>query len=391
MLLLPHDRRTDKPRHFRELDRSFGMASRQRADRTSGYWWRDPGRLRPNTRRPPRPPLALLPWLFALAGLVLAFVWGGLPALVIATLLSIMEVSLSFDNAVVNAAVLRHMPPKWQKRFLTWGILIAVFGMRLVFPVLIVALAAGLGIVEVTRMALTNPEVYKHHLHEAHVTIAAFGGMFLLLVFLDFVFDEAKEVHWLVWVERRLSAIGRLQAVAVGTALAALLIAHLFVPDEKQLTAMVAGVVGVVTYVAVKGLSGLAGTAEEAAGAAVRSGAAGFLYLEVLDASFSLDGVIGAFAMTSDVVIIMIGLAIGALFVRTLTVQLVRKGTLEQYRYLEHGAHWGIGALAVIMLVSMRVPVPELVTGLVGVSLIGLSVLSSIAYRRRERRAAGPA
>jgi uncharacterized protein len=301
-----------------------------------------------------------------------------------------MEVSLSFDNAVVNAAVLRHMPPKWQKRFLTWGILIAVFGMRLVFPVVIVAVAAGLGFVEVTRMALTDPAEYASHLKAAHVTIAAFGGMFLLLVFLDFVFDEAKEVHWLVGIERRLSAIGRLQAVAVGTALGVLLVAHLFLPEEERLTAMVAGVVGVVTYVGVKGLSGLAGTSEEAAGAAVRSGAAGFMYLEVLDASFSLDGVIGAFAMTTDVVIIMIGLAIGALFVRTLTVQMVRKGTLEEYRYLEHGAHWGIGALAVIMLVSMRVEVPELVTGLIGVSLIGLSLLSSIAYRRRHRRAADP-
>lgn len=323
-------------------------------------------------------------WIIAAIALALAFVWGGWRALLIATLLSVMEVSLSFDNAVVNATVLRRMSPVWQRRFLTWGILIAVFGMRLVFPVVIVAVAAGLGVVEVTRMALTEPVEYARHLKEAHIPIAAFGGIFLLLVFLDFVFDEAKDVHWLVWIERRLSAIGRLEAVAVGVALGALLVAQFFLPEHERLTAMVAGVTGAITFVVVKGLAGVAGGADLADGAVARSGAAAFLYLEVLDASFSLDGVIGAFAMTTDVVVIMIGLAIGALFVRTLTVQMVERGTLENYRYLEHGAHWGIGALAVIMIVSMRVEVPELVTGLIGVSLIGLSLLSSIAYRRRH-------
>lgn len=326
-----------------------------------------------------------LPWLVAAGGLAAAFVWGGPTALLVAALLSVMEVSLSFDNAVVNAAVLRRMDPKWQRRFLTWGILIAVFGMRLVFPVLIVAAAAGLGVIEVAHMAAADPARYAAHLKGAHTGIAAFGGLFLLLVFLDFVCDQTKDVHWLGWVERRLAAVGRLEAVAVAVALVVLLLAQLALPEHERLTAMLAGVAGVATFVAVKGFAGLAGDADAAVGVATRSGAAGFVYLEVLDASFSLDGVIGAFAITTDIAVIGIGLAIGAMFVRSMTVYLVRKGTLEEYRYLEHGAHWGIGALAVIMLVSLRVDVPEVVTGLVGVSLIGLSLLSSIRYRRRAR------
>lgn len=326
--------------------------------------------------------MAALPWFLTAAGLVGAFFWGGWTALVVAALLTVMEVSLSFDNAVVNAAVLRRMSPVWQRRFLTWGILIAVFGMRLIFPVVIVAVAAGLGLVEVAVMAVTDPEGYGRHLAEAHVGIAAFGGMFLLMVFLHFVCNEAKDVHWLGWIERRLARAGRLEAVEVAVALAALLGTQALLPAADRLTAMVAGVAGVAIFVAVKGLAGLAGEAESA-GIAARSGAAGFLYLEVLDASFSLDGVIGAFAMTTDVVVIMIGLAIGAMFVRTLTVRLVRKGTLEAFVYLEHGAHWGIGALGVIMLISMRVHVPEIVTGLVGVSLIGWALLSSVRHRRR--------
>lgn len=325
-----------------------------------------------------------LPWIVAALGLAGAFAWGGLPALVIAALLTVMEVSLSFDNAVVNAAVLRRMDPAWQRRFLTWGILIAVFGMRLVFPVVIVAAAAGLEVTEVARLAVTDPAAYAAHLKASHVGIAAFGGMFLLMVFLHFVFDEAKDVHWLGWVERRLAAIGRLEAVGVALALGVLLAAHRAAPEAERLTAMVAGVSGVACFVAVRGLAGLAGEAD-AARIAARSGAAGFLYLEVLDASFSLDGVVGAFAVTTDVVVILIGLAVGALFVRTLTVHLVRRGTLDEYVYLEHGAHWGIGALGAIMLLSMRVEVPEVITGLVGVSLIGLSLLSSVRHRRRGR------
>src|SRR6202044_2370603 len=92
-----------------------------------------------------------------------------------------------------------------------------------------------------------------------------------------------------------------------------------------------------------------------------------FLYIEVLDASFSFDGVVGAFAITSDPILIAIGLGIGAMFIRSLTVFLVRKGTLNDYVYLEHGALWAIGALAVLLFLTMKWDVPEVVTGLIGV------------------------
>ncbi len=108
-----------------------------------------------------------------------------------------------------------------------------------------------------------------------------------------------------------------------------------------------------------------------------------FLYLEVLDASFSFDGVIGAFAITSDPIIIALGLGlIGAMFVRSLTVYLVRQGTLSEYVYLEHGAHWAIGALAVILMVSIGVHISEFITGLLGVAFIGAAFLTSIRRNR---------
>jgi len=303
--------------------------------------------------------------------------------LLLITLLCIMEISLSFDNAVVNASVLQKMPPHWQRIFLTWGILIAVFGMRLVFPVVIVSVATGLSLLEVGTLAISDGAAYGAHLHQAHIPIAAFGGMFLLMVFLHFVCDVTKEVHWIGPIEQKLTLMGKMEAVEIFAAMAILLTVQAWLPEEARYVAILSGLIGIGIYVAVKGIMGLVSI--DGVNIA-RAGFMGFVYLEILDASFSLDGVIGAFAMSHDIVVIMIGLGIGALCIRSLTVYLVRQGTLKEFIYLEHGAHWGIGALAVIMLVSMVTPVSEIITGLVGVSFIGLSLVSSVRYRMLKQK-----
>ncbi len=332
--------------------------------------------------------------LVTLIGLVLAYLWGQTEGLIIAALLMLMEISLSFDNAVVNATVLKGMSPKWQKRFLTWGILIAVFGMRLVFPLVIVALATGLGVVEVTQMAFNDPDSYSRHVLDSHIAIAAFGGMFLLMVFLHFILDETRDLFWIGIIERKLARLGKLESASIMIALTILLGMQGLLDEDERLTCVVSGVIGVVLYVLVNSMTALCSANSEEEDRALSkhvpktmaySGFMGFMYLQLLDASFSLDGVIGAFAMSKDVVIIMLGLGIGAMFVRSLTVYLVKKGTLDEYVYLEHGAHYGIAALAVIMLVSMVHEVPEVVTGLVGLTFIGLSLLSSIRYKRRRK------
>jgi hypothetical protein len=236
-------------------------------------------------------------------------------------------------------------------------------------------------------MALHEPQTYAHHLQNAHVQIAAFGGMFLLMVFFSFLFDEAKEVHWLGLLEAKLASFGKLDSIEVVFALIILLITDHFLPEAIRLEAVISGVAGVILFVLVDSLSALFEDEEqgdELADVLKKGSIMSFLYLEVLDASFSFDGVIGAFAITQDVVIIMLGLAIGAMFVRSLTVFLVRQGTLDEYIYLEHGAHYAIGTLAAIMLISMTHEIPEVVTGLVGAVLIGLSVYSSILYKKKS-------
>ena len=301
--------------------------------------------------------------------------------------LSILEVSLSFDNAVVNAAVLQEMDEVWQRRFLTWGMVIAVFGMRIVFPLAIVAIAAGLGPVEALNLSLNDPARYEAIVSSAHVGIAGFGGAFLAMVGLSFFFDGEKDVHWIGWIERKLSLVSNIKAAEIALLLLIIYFISTMLPAADALTFMVAGTLGLVCFIAVEAISTILEMRDEAMklnGVVVRSGLGGFLYLNVLDASFSFDGVIGAFALSNNMVVIALGLSIGAMFVRSMTIHLVKQGTLAQYRYLEHGAFWAIIALGGIMLLSAKFHIPETITGLIGAILIGVSLWWSVRHNRRN-------
>lgn len=307
-------------------------------------------------------------------------------ALWLVVVLSVLEISLSFDNAVVNAGVLKDMSVFWQKMFLTIGILIAVFGMRLVFPIVIVAVSADIGTLETIDMALNDSSRYSSVLNSVYPVISAFGGMFLLLVFLNFMFDHEKETHWLGFMEERLTKIAKFDEISVLIALVVVFSTRWWVPEADQFRVFVAGIAGILLYLMVDAVGSLfeeESTGDAAVATIKRAGFASFLYLEVLDASFSFDGVIGAFAITRDVVIIMLGLAVGAMYVRSMTVYLVNRGTLSQFIYLEHGAHYAIGVLALIMIVGTVAHVPEVITGLIGVGFIAASIFSSVRYNKR--------
>lgn len=323
----------------------------------------------------------------AVVGLVGAYFYGGLAGVAIAMILSLMEVSLSFDNAIMNATVLKDMDPKWQQRFLTWGILIAVLGMRLLFPLVLVSFVTDLNLWEVLKLALEDPQEYSQHLLSGHESISAFGGMFLLMVFLTFILDHKRDVHWLGELERKIGQVGNLESIQVILGLIILMFIQHFVEQDHRITVLVSGIAGLSTYVIIYSLSKLMNqhfVESKVDGQIIRSGFMSFVYLEILDASFSFDGVIGAFAITKDIVIIMIGLGIGAFFVRSLTVLLVQKRTLQNYIYLEHGAHYALGALALMMLLGIFYTVPEVVIGSVGFVLIALSYYSSVLSNRKK-------
>ena len=278
----------------------------------------------------------------------------------------------------------------WHKRFLTWGIAIAVFGMRFLFPLLVVSIFAHKKMLNVLDMALNNSEQYAYYLQETHASISAFGGMFLLMLFLHYFFDSKKTVHWLKPLENWLSHLDDIKGIEIIIGICILLLLHSFVPQEIYFGVLKSGLMGIVVFLTIDGLSKYlekreSKTLANCAAKVGCTGFVGFMYLELIDASFSLDGVLGAFALSDDIVIISIGLAIGAMFVRSLTILLVEKKTLAQFLYLEHGAHWAIGALAVIMLISTKIEVPETVTGLIGLFFIVFSLISSILHNKLNK------
>ena len=322
-------------------------------------------------------------FIFTAIALVLGYMLGGFQGVAIVAILGVLETSLSFDNAVVNASVLKNWDETWRKRFLVWGMPVAVFGMRLVFPLAIVALTAHLSPFDALKLAITDPSQYETILKSVHHEVAAFGGVFLLMVFFDFFLQEEKDNHWIPFIEAPLAKVGKL-GVEAGIALIVVMITSTFIGAEEQAAFVAAGVWGLVTYIAANAVGTLAG-GDDMADNIIKQGIGGFAYLELLDASFSFDGVIAAFALTNNIFVMMIGLSIGAMFVRSMTLHLVDKGTLNEYRYLEHGAFWAIGALAAIMFIGAAgFEVPEVVTGLIGAAAIGTALWSSIKANRNE-------
>lgn len=308
---------------------------------------------------------------------------GAFSTMFLTLVLGVLEVALSFDNAVVNATVLQKMTPTWRHRFVTWGILIAVFGMRIVFPVAIVSILGQLTPWDAIVLATTKPAEYAEIMLSSQVSLAGFGGAFLLMVALRYFFDKEKVVHWLYMIERPMVILGRIQAIELALALTLFYVLSLFMATpEAQMSLLASSIIGLVTYVLVDGLSDFLEMPESTQQDLEKASAAMFLYLEILDASFSFDGVIGAFALTNNIYIIAAGLGIGAMFVRSMTIMLVEKETLNEFAYLEHGAFYAIGALAIVMLLDLFVHVPEVVTGLIGALIIGLSIVSSIRHNR---------
>jgi hypothetical protein len=303
-------------------------------------------------------------------GLIASFYLGGLAAVYITFLLIVLEISLSFDNAVVNAKVLETLDPIWQKRFIVFGMPIAVFGMRLLFPLAIVSIVTGMGLAETLQVAINEPSRYEGILKSTETTIFAFGGAFLLMVFLDFFFEE-RDIKWVKFVEGS-KIVEKFSGVANIELITAIIVGITLGHVTQDFGVVLAFMYGVL-------LHSLLGMLDHFLSSdTVKSGLAGFIYLEVLDASFSFDGVIGSFALTSNIFIIMIGLGVGAMFVRSITLYFVEHKILSQFQYLEHGAHYAIGILAMIMLMKITMEVGEVVTGTIGVGLISVALLHSI-------------
>lgn len=319
----------------------------------------------------------------------LGYIYGtlGLHAFFLTFVLMLVEITFSFDNAIINARVLAGMSRFWQQMFLTVGMVIAVFGMRLVFPIVLVSITAGISMGDVVSLALHQPTEYAAKVTQAHPYIASFGGMFLLMLALAFFFDPGRKVIWIDIVERPLQRMGKWW-VYTGLSTIVLVVLAYLPANHHPYETLIAGFIGIGLQLALDKFNDTFSTESTKKTSSAMAGFMAFMYLQVLDASFSFDGVIGAFAITNDILFITVGLGIGALWVRSLTVLMTRRRTLETYRYLEHGAHYTIGVLAFVLLLGLFVHVPEAIAGVSGLVIVGAAVASSILASRLEAKKA---
>lgn len=317
---------------------------------------------------------------------IYTFTSGGPSALWIFTILVILEVTFSFDNAVINSRILSRMSPFWQQLFLTVGIVFAVFVVRFVLPIFIVMISSQLGFGDVINLALNQPDVYSETLHTAAPIINGFGGTFLLMLGISYFMNRNKDLHWLGRIENLLKKLGQYESFKIFVMLCVAVVLYITVESAYREIVLISSIIGTLVHIGLEIFGNYFASKQSKARTLVGMAAfASFIYLNVLDASFSLDGVIGAFAITSNVLLIMTGLGAGALWVRSLTVYLTRTGALTKYRYLEHGAHWAILALGVVMLVKLyHVEPPEWFTGSIGLIFVATALLSSVIEKRRD-------
>ena len=344
-------------------------------------------------------------FLFFGISVIIEFFYMGVLGIVQGTTLTILELSLSFDNAVVNALILVNMPPLWRKRFLTWGMLIAVFGVRLIFPILIVFATTDLSLVESFSLAINNPAEYEKVIMASHHIVMAFGGVFLLMIFLSFLFNENKDVHWIASIEKYASRWASIGDLKILIAILTVAVIGFYAPSEILIDNVITKIdkadivlpmiYGILLFLCIEFLRGILEddgmkhdskdmeTEREkiehvANSKLAKGGLASFIYLELIDMSFSFDGVLGAFAVSQNIVIIMLGLGAGAFAVRNLTILMVDRGTVAEYKYLEHGAMWSIGLLAISMIIQIFAHLPHALIIAFAIIPIAIAFIQSV-------------
>lgn len=308
--------------------------------------------------------------------------------------LVVFEIVSSLDNAVVNAQVLSTMKSeKAKKFFLFWGILFAVFVVRGILPSIIVFFAnPAIGLFGALEAIWSNDAHVTEAVESATPFLMLGGGMFLFLLFLHWYFVEEKEFG--LPFEHKVQKYGVVwfYAIASLVLVSMLVMIDKFVELADVAKLMLATSIGFSAFFIADGFKRNAEEIEERlmeeGGQSSMGDWAKVFFLEILDLTFSIDGVVGAFAFTTSVPLILIGNGIGAIVVRQLTVGNIER--IKKYSYLKNGAMYSIGVLGTIMLLEgFGVHVPIWISPVVTVSLIAYFLRKSILKNREEERVAG--
>lgn len=333
--------------------------------------------------------------LTLLVGLGLSFAFGfhaggvvaAIAALQATIILASLESSQSLDNVVVVSKIIKNMPPRWQNYYRIYGFLIGLIGMRVLMPIMLVSLIGWLNPFTALHMALYDQKQYSTLLESAEPMIMTFGGSFLgLLATQKYFLCPEREESWAFYEKplQRLSGIASLPYMFI---ILVLIVTTLLEPANIQHGCLVAGLSGILTYSFVQDVIGAAAERSAAKGGE-RSGLISLLYAEMVDASFSFDGVISAFAVTTDIVIITIGLAIGAMLTRCLIFANIKTGLIAQLPHINAGAYTSIWLLSMLMFFknTQLWAIPDFITGTLGIVIIGISAITSVIALRREKR-----
>lgn len=280
--------------------------------------------------------------------------------------LSLFEIITSIDNAIINAEVLSTMGQKARKWFLTWGIFFAVFLMRGLLPFLILfAAAPQLGVMGTLTAAFSSdPEIAKTIKESSHVLLIG-GGIFLIFLFFHWLFLEPKNFG--LRGERFFNSQGAWFYAVIALILTGV-VWLAFSRSEPLL--QFGAVAGSTAFFIIHGFRQYAESQEKKLLSGGMSDVSKIAYLEVLDASFSIDGVVGAFAFTFAIPLILVGNGIGAVVLRQLTIRNIER--IKKYKYLKNGAMYSILVLGVVMLLhSFDVDVPEWLSPLVTFGTVG--------------------
>jgi uncharacterized protein len=290
-------------------------------------------------------------------------------SIIIVAGLIVFEVVNSVDNAIVNASVLKTMSMLWRKRFLLIGIVTSVFLVRFILPLIIVWVSVPTISASDMFLAFTGQsQIAATAIENQKPLILMFGGVFLLYLYFHWLIVENKEPLFIAPVLKEKIGVWFFAFTGI-----MLLVVMYFARFNSML--MLAACVGSVTFFI---LHGLKQTAEEnerniIKAASSMSDVSKFIYLEVLDMTFSFDGVIGAFAFTTNLILILIGIGIGALVVREFTIKGIE--VIAKYRYLKNGALTSIGFLGLFMVLeSFGVDLPSYLPMVITFALVGFAL-----------------
>ncbi|MGA2919061.1 DUF475 domain-containing protein [Methanoregula sp.] len=286
--------------------------------------------------------------------------------------LCLFETITSIDNAIINAEVLSTMSERAKRWFLTWGLLFAVFAVRGLLPWLIVWLSSpSLGPVGAFTATFSSDPLVLAAIAQSAPILLMGGGTFLLFLFFHWLFLEDK--HFGLPGEKFLASKGVWFFAVVGVILAALVWMSL---GYNTMVAFGA-VMGSTVFFIVHGFRQNAEQAEQTMLHTDMTDLSKVFYLEVIDATFSIDGVVGAFAFTMAVPLIIIGNGLGALVVRELTIRNV--ATIRKYLYLKNGAMYSIFFLGIIMILdSFGNHIPFWVSPLITFGIVGFFLVKSL-------------